>query len=205
MASLESLPAPLLLFIAKDLPDLKALDALRQSSTLFVAVFTRHAVELLEHLMLATLHEDLISELRAHMLLMADLGRWRRTDMAVDRLYEDAQSPLPRDLPVEAVSSTLQTFSFLHSLGGRVAEAKLQELYALPHYSSECGLHTQSYYITEGTPYDMPHPRLLEIHQPPSQTRYLWKLCIAYECYRLFEDHLSEITQTPIPPTPSCW
>lgn len=44
-----------------------------------------------------------------------------------------------------------------------------------------------------------------EIHQPPSQTRCLWKLCIVYECYRLFEDHLSEITQTQIPPTPSCW
>jgi len=103
MASLESLPAPLPLFIAKDLPDLKALDALRQSSALFVAVFTRHAVELLEHLMLATLHEELVSELRAHVLLVADLERWRRTDSAVERLYEDAQSPLARNMPAEAV------------------------------------------------------------------------------------------------------
>lgn len=118
MASLGSLPEPLPLFIAKDLPDLKALDTLRQSSALFVALFTRHAVELFEHLMLVTLHEDLISELCAHVLLMKDLERWRRTDMAVEKLYEDAQSPLPRNMPVEAVSSTLQTLSFLHSLGG---------------------------------------------------------------------------------------
>lgn len=86
MASLESLPAPLTLFIAKDLTDLKALDALRQSSALFVAVFAGHAVELLEHLMLATLHQELILELRAHVLLMADFDRRRHTDMAVERL-----------------------------------------------------------------------------------------------------------------------
>lgn len=228
MASLESLPAPLPLFIAKDLPDLKALDNWRRSSALFVAIFAKHAVELLEHLMLATLHEDLISELRAHVLLMADLGRWRRTDMAEDRLYENAQSPLPRNMPVEAVSQTLRTFSFLHFLGGQVAEAKLQELYALPHYSSKCGFNTPSYYTTEGTPYEVPAPGFLdwteeqrvlkslfhirnyallglEIHQPPAQPRALWKFCIVYECYRLFEDHLSEITQTPIPTAPSCW
>lgn len=79
MASLESLSAPLPLFIASYLPDLKALDALRQSSALFVAVFARHAVELLEHVTLATLHEEAILELRAHVLLMADFDRWRHT------------------------------------------------------------------------------------------------------------------------------
>lgn len=120
MTFLESLPAPLPLFIAKDLTDLRALDALRQSSVLFVAVFARHAVELLEHLMLATLHEQLILELRAHVLLMADFDRRRHTDMAVERLYKDANDPLLRNMPVEAVSLTLRTSSFLHSLGGQV-------------------------------------------------------------------------------------
>jgi len=123
---------------------------------------------------------------------------------------------------------TLQTFSFLHSLGGQVAEAKLQELYALPHYSSKCGFDTPSYYATEGIPYDVPAPSSLdwteeqrvlkslfhirnhallglEIHQPPSQPRALWRFCIVYECYRLFEDHLYEITQMSIATSPSCW
>lgn len=45
--------------------------------------------------------------------------------MAVEQLYDDARHPLPRNMPVEAVSLTLRTFSFLHSLGGQVATAKL--------------------------------------------------------------------------------
>jgi hypothetical protein len=228
MASLESLPAPLPLYIAKDLPDLKALDALRHSSALFASVFARHAVELLEHLMSTTLHEETITELRVHVLLVVDLPRCRRTDMAVEKLYEDSQSPLPRAIPVEAISLTLRTFSFLHFLGGQVTEAKLLELYALPHYTSKCNYDISSFYTTEGTPYDVPAPSPLDwteeqrilkslfhirihallglqIHQPPPLSRCLWKFSLVYECYRLFKDNLPEITQISIPTSPSCW
>jgi hypothetical protein len=228
MASLQSLPAPLPLLIAKELPDIKALDSLRQTSALWAAVFARHAVELLEHLMLTTLHEETIAELRVHVRLVADFQRWWNTDIAVDKLYEHAQKPLHKDTPIEAVSMTLRTFSFLHSLGDRVAAAKLQELYALPHYRSKCNYNIPTFYTTEGTPYEVPAPSLLDwteeqrilkslfhirnhallglqIYQPPPLPRALWKPSITYECYRLFEDHLSAITQTTIPTTPSCW
>jgi hypothetical protein len=228
MASLESLPAPLPLLIAKDLPNIKALDSLRQTSALWAAVFARHAVELLEHLMLATLHEETIFEMHVHVLLMAEIHKWRRTDTAVEELYADAQKPLPRNTPIAAVSLSLRTFSFLHSLGNRVAAAKLQELYALPHYVSKCNYSIPAFYITGGTPYEVPGPSLLDwteeqrilkslfhirnhallglqIHQPPPLQRALWKPSIVYECHRLFEDHLLEITQTSIPTTPSCW
>lgn len=226
---MESLPAPLPLLIAKELSDLKALDALRQSSLLFIAVFARHAVELLEHLMLATLYEETILEIRAHVLLMADLHRWPRTGMAVEKLYEDAQNPLPRSTPIGAVSLTLRTFSFLHSLGNRVATAKLQELYALPHRHAKNGsVSVTQFYEAVGTPYDVPNPsppdwteeqRILKslfqirnyallgrpIHQPPATDLHIWRFSIVYECYRLFEAHLSEITQTSILETSHCW
>jgi hypothetical protein len=47
MASLETLPAPFPLCIIKLFPDLKALDALTRSSTIFANVFTQHAAEIL--------------------------------------------------------------------------------------------------------------------------------------------------------------
>lgn len=139
MASLESLLASLPLLIAKNLPDLNALDAPWQSCAHFVAGIARHAIELLEHLMLATLHEEVVLELRGHVILVADFDRWWRTDMAVERLYEDTQKPLPRNIPVEAVSLTLRTLSFLQWLGARSATARLQELYALPHLHANSG------------------------------------------------------------------
>lgn len=228
MASLESLPVPLPLLIAKELPNVKALDSLRQTSALWAAVFARHAVELLEHLMLTTLHVETIPEIRVHVLLMTDVHKWRRTDTAVEELYADAQKPLPRDTPIDAVSLTIRAFSFLHSLGDRVAAAKLQELYALPHYVSKCNYNIPTFYTTEGTLYDVPAPsplnwteeqRILkslfhirnhallglQIHQPTSSPRTLWEPSITYECYRLFEDHLPETTQTTMPMTLSCW
>lgn len=228
MASLESLPALLPLLIAKNLPDIKGLNSLRQTSALWAAVFARHAVELLEHLMLTTLHEETIFEMRVHVLLMADVHRERRTGMAVNRLHEDAENPLPRSVPDEAISLTVQTFSFLHTLGSRVAVAKLQELYALPHYTSKCNYNIPTFYTTEGTPYEVPTPSPLDwteeqrilkslfqirnhaplglqINQPPPLPRALWKPSISYECYRLFEDHQHAITQTSIPTTLSCW
>lgn len=228
MASLESLPAPLPLLIAKDLLDIKALDSLRQTSALWAAVFTRHAVELLEHLMLTMLHEETIFEMRVHVLLMGDVRRERYADTAVEDLYANAQNPLPRITPIDAVSLTLRRFSFLHSLGKRVAAAKLQELCALPHYSSKCNYNIPTFYTTKGTPYEVPTPSPLDwteeqrilkslfhirnhallglqINQPPPLPRALWEPSITYECYRLFEDHLPAITQTSIPKTPSGW
>jgi hypothetical protein len=228
MASLESLPAPLPLLIAKELPDIKALDSLRQTSALWATVFARHAVELLEHLMLTTLHEETIFEMRVHVLLMGDIHRERRTGLAVSKLHQDAQNPLPRNVPVGAISLTIRTFSFLHAFGGCVATAKLQELYALPHYTSKCNYNIPTFYTTEGPPYDVPPPTPLDwteeqrilkslfhiwnhallglqIHQLPPLPRALWKPSIVYECYRLFEDHLPAITQTSVPTTPSCW
>lgn len=180
--------------------------------------------------MLATLHEEAIPEIRAYVLI-ADLQRWRRTDMAVEKLYEDSQNPLPRNTSVEPVSLTLRTFSFLHSLGDRVATAKLQELYALPHrYTEPRFHHIPSFYTTEGVLYDVPSPssidwieeqRILkslfyirnrvllgeQVDQPPAAlpgSPCLWKFSIEYECYRLFETHLPEITQPSVPRT-LCW
>ncbi|KAM0702273.1 hypothetical protein Q7P35_011183 [Cladosporium inversicolor] len=230
MASLKSLPAPLPLLIAKELPDLKALDALRSASPLFTAVYTLHAAELLEYLMLATLHEVTIIEIRAHaLLLMAGFSRRRPSDDDVERLYERAQNPLTKDVPVEAISLTLRTFAFLHSLGSRVATAKLQELYALPHRHAKAGFVSVSqYHATDGIPYDVPTPSPLDwteeqrilkglfqiriyallgrqIHQPPPLDIAVWQFSIVYECYRLFEDHLPEITQTSVPELLYCW
>lgn len=231
MASLESLPAPLPLLIAKALPDLKALDALRRVSALFALIFDMHAAELLEHLMVTTLHEETIIEIRAHVLLVAGCRRWRGTVSPVEHLYESAQSSLPKDVPTEAIALTIRTLSFLHSIGGQVAEEKLQELYALPHRRVIGSFSTiSSFYGTEGTPYDVPPPsplnwieeqRILkslfhirihallglQIQQPPPhpQNLNLWQFSIVYECYRLYENHLPEITRRAIHTTSSSW
>jgi hypothetical protein len=180
-------------------------------------VFTGHAVELLEHLMLTTLHEETIPEMRVHVLLLGEVRRERCADTALEDLYANAQNPLPRNTPIDAVSLTLRTFSFLHSLGDRVAAAKLQELYALPHCTSKCNYNIPTFYTTKGTPYDIPAPSPLDwteeqrilkslfqirsyallglqINQPPPLPRALWKPSIVYECYRLFEGHLPAIT-----------
>jgi hypothetical protein len=133
MTDLHPLPAPLPLLVAKCLPDLKALDALRRASSLFAAVFALHAAKLLEHLMQASLREDVMLEIRAHVLLLVDLTRWRGTDDAMELLHEEARSPLDRNVPVEAVSLALLRFTEFHSLFVQVATEKLEELYALPH------------------------------------------------------------------------
>ncbi|KAK5700260.1 hypothetical protein LTR17_023066 [Elasticomyces elasticus] len=157
---LHSLPAPLPLYLAKSLPDLKALDALRRSSDMFAIVFAQHAAELLECLMLATLHNDTVVEIRVHVLLLTERSRWRQTEHAIDSLLENARAaPLDKTLPVEAISITLRTFSFLHSLFDRVATAKLKELYELPHRHSErqfVGL--EDFKSLVGVLYDVPSP-----------------------------------------------
>ncbi|KAK5743027.1 hypothetical protein LTS12_024020 [Elasticomyces elasticus] len=160
MASLHSLPAPLPLYIAKLLSDLKALDALRQASTMFAAVFTLHAAELLEAVMLTTLHLDTVVEIRLHVLLLTKRSRWQQNDNAIDLLLETARAaPLDKTVPVEAISLTLRTFSFLHSLFHHVATAKLKELYELPHRHSErrfVGM--EDFESLVGVPYQVPPP-----------------------------------------------
>lgn len=132
-------------------------------------------------------------------------------------------------MPVEAVSLTLRTSSFLHSLGGQVATAKLEKLYALPRVHANSGFtHISQFNRAVGIPYDVPNPSPLDwteeqrilkglfqvriyallgipIEQLPPLSIGVWRFSIVYECLRLFEDHLSEITQTSIPETPSEW
>ncbi|KAK4897719.1 hypothetical protein LTR27_004491 [Elasticomyces elasticus] len=196
MASLHSLPAPLSLYIAKLLPDLKALDALRRSSTLFAAVFTLHAAELLEAVMLATLHLDTIVEIRLHVLLLTECSRWQHTDNAMDVLLETATaSPLDKTIPIEAISMTLRTFSFLHSLFDRIATAKLKELYGLPHRHSErrfVGM--EDFKSLVGVPYDVPSPSPLHWIEEQRGLQSLFRMrCIAL---------LGQDLPTPVPPGP---
>ncbi|KAK5700170.1 hypothetical protein LTR17_023164 [Elasticomyces elasticus] len=196
MASLHSLPAPLPLYIAKLLPDLKALDALRRSSTMFAAVFALHAAELLEAVMLATLHSDTIVEIRLHVLLLTERSRWQQTDNAMDLLLETATAaPLDKNIPVEAISITLRTLSFLHALFDRVATAKLKELYELPHRHCErrfVGL--EDFKSLVGIPYQVPPPSpLLWIEEQRGLQNLFRMRCIAL---------LGQDLPTPVPPGP---
>ncbi|KAK5677651.1 hypothetical protein LTS10_009534 [Elasticomyces elasticus] len=159
MASLHSLAAPQPLYIAKLLPDLKALDALRHSSTMFAAVFALHAAELLEAVMLTTLHLDTVVEIRLYVLLLTERSRWQQTDNAMDLLLEIARVPLNETLSVEAISITLRTFSFLHSLFHHVATTKLKELYELPHgHSERNAVGMEDFKSLVGVPYHVPPP-----------------------------------------------
>ncbi|KAK3617412.1 hypothetical protein LTR22_026743 [Elasticomyces elasticus] len=196
MASLHSLPAPLPLYIVKLLPDLKALDALRRSSTMFAAVFALHAAELLEAVTMATLHPDTVVEIRLHILLLTERSRWQYTDNAIDLLLETARAaPLDKTLPVEAISITLRTFSFLHSLFDRVATTKLKELYELPHRHSErrfVGM--EDFKSLVGVHYDVPSPSPLHWIEEQRGLQSLFRVrSIAL---------LGRDLPTPVPPGP---
>ncbi|KAK3650950.1 hypothetical protein LTR56_006001 [Elasticomyces elasticus] len=157
MATIYSLPAPLPLHIAKLAPDLKALDALRQSCGLFAAIFDQHAVELLEYVMLHTLEPGVVMEIRMHALCFTNGDLWRERNNALDQLRKQAAAPLQSDTPVKAVTKALRTFSCLHSLCFRVATEKLDELYALPHRhpTHPPGI---DYRHHTGEPYEVPKP-----------------------------------------------
>ncbi|KAK3647268.1 hypothetical protein LTR56_008099 [Elasticomyces elasticus] len=176
MATIYSLPAPLPLHIAKLVPDLKALDALRQSCGLFAAIFDQHAVELLEYVMVKTLHPEVIIEMRMHVLCLTNQNVWRATNDALDRLRKQAIAPLQGAMPVQAIATTLRTYSCLHSLCFQVATQKLDELYALPHRHPiplTCGGYSYDYAHDIGKPY--------AYHA-------------VYEVQRFFEPHLQAIT-----------
>ncbi|KAK5694295.1 hypothetical protein LTR97_009917 [Elasticomyces elasticus] len=157
MATIYSLPAPLPLHIAKLVPDLKALDALRQSCGLFAAIFDQHAVELLEYVMLHTLDPGVVMEMRMHVLCLTNGDLWRETDDALSQLRKQAAAPLQGDTPVQAIATTLRTYSYLHSLCFRVATEKLDELYALPHrHPTHPGYVDYRHHI--GELYEVPRP-----------------------------------------------
>ncbi|KAK5721357.1 hypothetical protein LTR17_014646 [Elasticomyces elasticus] len=159
MATIYSLPAPLPLHIAKLAPDLKALDALRQSCGLFAAIFDQHAVELLEYIMARTLHSEMVIEMRMHVLCLADGNLWRNTNDVLDQLRNQAATPLHSDMSVQAICTTLRTFSCLHSLCFRVATEKLDELYALPHRHTTLPFSSKPYFGAEcSAVYEVPGP-----------------------------------------------
>ncbi|KAF2719638.1 hypothetical protein K431DRAFT_305076 [Polychaeton citri CBS 116435] len=233
MASVYSLPAPIPLFIAKLLPDLKALDALRQSCSLFAVVFARHAVELLEHVMLATLHEDTIVELRTYVLVSADRRRWQQTEGAMEHLHANANAPLDRGVSIEAVSLALRAFSALHSLCSQVVERKFDELYGLPHQHPTTNLVNRSleYLLNaESVAYDVPTPwpvdwieeqRILQalfhlrscalLGQDPDRLitrpgRRIPGFSLVHECSHLFDACVLEIVRrTTVLPQQSDW
>ncbi|KAK5678033.1 hypothetical protein LTS10_009202 [Elasticomyces elasticus] len=223
MASLHSLPAPLPLYLAKALPDLKALDGLRRSSTVYATVFSQHAVEILEHLMLATLHSDLVVEIRAYVLLLARRNRWRRTEDALEHLHEKAQAPLEKDTPTESVSLALRAFSLFHSLTRQVAMETLGDLYDLPHrHPQKQPRDLEQYNTFDGVPYDVPNPsppqwieeqRILQalfqlrscallgaaVDRPDTSTGNLSseRFSMTHECRSLFRAHLQTILRAP--------
>ncbi|KAK3630903.1 hypothetical protein LTR56_017176 [Elasticomyces elasticus] len=228
MACLESLPAPLPLLIAKALPDIKALDALRRSSSLFAEIFALHAVELLEHL-LATLHEETAVELRAYVLLVADRSTWQHTPDAIKGLHESAQTSLDNSTPAAAVSLALRTFSRLHSLCTHIAIEKLDELYALPHRHAERRIRkTEDFHTLTGTLYEIPArsplhwieeqriiQSLIQIRsyallglgapQPPLKQPYVVQCSIVQESYHFFRAHLDDITCERVSGDIRCW
>ncbi|KAK5697092.1 hypothetical protein LTR17_024033 [Elasticomyces elasticus] len=159
MATIYSLPAPLPLHIAKLAPDLKALDALRQTCGLFAEIFDQHAVELLEYVMVRTLHSETVIEMRMHVLCLADGNLWRNTNDALDQLRNQAATPLHSDVSVRAIGTTLRTFSCLHSLCFRVATEKLDELYALPHRHTTLSFNSRPDFGGDfNEPYEVPAP-----------------------------------------------
>ncbi|KAK5700267.1 hypothetical protein LTR17_023073 [Elasticomyces elasticus] len=229
MASLLLLPAPLPLLIAKLLPDLKALDALRKSCGLFATVSTLHAVELLGHLMLATLHAEVVVEVRALILVLASQPYSNASNGDTQQtIRERASLPLDNGTPVEAIFLAIQTFSFLHSLCYQVATRKLAELYALPHQhaTSTFGPHSTNgtglilggrYHVTPPSP---PHwveeQRMLRslFHlrslgllgrdlAPPTAVsgNRFWneQFSLVHECRHLFDDHLEQIMHGLLP------
>ncbi|KAK4901259.1 hypothetical protein LTR27_001816 [Elasticomyces elasticus] len=229
MATIYSLPAPLPLHIAKLVPDLKALDALRQSCGLFAAIFDQHAVELLEYVMVKTLHPEVIIEMRMHVLCLTSQNIWRATNDALDQLRKQAIATLKGAMPVQAIATTLRTYSCLHSLCFQVATHKLDELYALPHRHPiplTCGGNMYDYPHDVGKPYEVPAPSKLHWIEEQRMLRSLFHLRTrgllglglitpvptpdsffhsyayhaVYEVQRFFEPHLQAITTGSIVP-----
>ena len=166
--------------------------------------------------MLATLHAETVVELRAYVLLTASRSRWRHAPDARDRLRENAQTPLDRTTPAEAVSLALRTFSYLHTLCTRVANVKLKELYALEDFHSLTGI-----------PYEVPSPSplhwiaeqraiaslfvirsyvLLGLDAPPIPLteRGAAKCSVVRECYHFFGAYMDDITGERTPED-ICW
>lgn len=225
MTSIHSLPAPLPLYIAMQLSDLKSLDALRRSSSLFAAVFAQHAVELLEQLMLLTLHEGVIIRIRGYILLLAYRSRWKQTENVTESLYESASTPLPKDTPTEAISLALRAFSYLHDLWTSIAMEKLAQLYELPHrHSKEVPYLIEHYYSADYITYKVPavsplywveeqrglhalfHFRncaLLD-HTLSASSKPFGKFSFEHECIQFFAAYMTKITR-PGAPQPLNW
>ncbi|KAF1348669.1 hypothetical protein BDV97DRAFT_399232 [Delphinella strobiligena] len=133
MASLEDLPAPLPLYIARHLADLKSLDSLRRASPLFNIIFHQHAAELVEDLMCKTLIDEVIIEFRAYTLLSLHKSHGYVTESDFNMLYEQAKKPFDATTSVMAISHPLRKFSFLASICNIILRTKLDDLHALPH------------------------------------------------------------------------
>lgn len=168
MASLEAPSAPLPLYIAKDLADLKSLHALRLSSSTFTAVFNLHAAELFEHLAAKNLSEEMLIELRAYTLLLNQ----PQTDPGLELLYSAAKDSLPRNTSPSAIGHTLHSLAVSSTTCISVFSRKLERLYSLPssahqHLAERSG-HNQAYYRLEavtlqpGRMYNLPAPIPLE-------------------------------------------
>lgn len=181
MASIETLPAPFPLYIAKLLPDLKSLDAIRRASPLFAAVFTAHAAELVEHLMQNTLLEDVSVEIRAHILLLTE-GNTPQSPEELESLYAKARNNLPRSTSAIVISKVLRKFTLSHSLVTEIFEMKLSRIRSLPHEHIKdknfryANSRSTPHQELRGIPYHLPDP------SPPYWTeeqrlfRGLWRL-----------------------------
>lgn len=134
MANIDTLPAPLPLFIIQYLPDLKTLYALRLSSPLFAAVLDLHAVEMFEPLMLKSLAPDVVTELRTYILLCQRTpGAGPPTTDELDSVYKAARLPLSSAISSPVIGHALHAFCKLSSACEAIFDQKLQQFYELPH------------------------------------------------------------------------
>ena len=142
----------------------------------------------------------------------------------MERLYESAEVPLERSVPIETISIALRTFSYLHSLSVQVATRVIVKLYSLPHmHHNNIPTLEPRISMLDGVPYTVPPPSsldwieeqrllqaafqlrsygLLGIAPPPANTygdRPDEPFSNVNECRHFFDAHLPDMTSMTVP------